>query len=162
MLAAEGQHFICPLNMGYIHYKRVILSFRGIFLPEKRVLQDMICCPSALNKFPFKRTYYSIFGKECFIIGYVICCPFRMKCLAPYTVPMGPTFCSQNSTFSGTFSASARKYIFLFKIFVVLVKDAPDDGRGGGKKNLQAAPAYIGGATFLSEQRGWVNRASKC
>ena len=95
MLTAEGQHFICPLNMGYIPYKRVILSSRGIFLPEKRVLQDMISCPSAVNKCPFRRTYYSIFGKECFIFGYIICCPFRMKCLAPYTVPLGP---SMNST----------------------------------------------------------------
>ena len=50
----------------------------------------MICCPSAVNKCPFKRTYYSIFGKECFIFGYIICCPFKMKCLAPYTVPLGP------------------------------------------------------------------------
>ena len=38
----------------------------------------------------FKRTYYSIFGKEWFIFGYIICCPFRMKGLAPYTVPLGP------------------------------------------------------------------------
>ena len=54
MLTAEGQHFICPLNMGYVPYQRVILAFRGMFLPEKRVLQDMICCPSAVNKCPFK------------------------------------------------------------------------------------------------------------
>ena len=53
----------------------------------------MICCPSAVNKCPFKRTYYSIFGKECFIFGYIICCPFRMKWLAPYTVPLGPNLC---------------------------------------------------------------------
>ena len=62
----------------------------GIFLPEKRVLQDIKSCPSAVNKCPFKRTYYFIFCKECFIFGYIICCPFRMKCLAPYTVPLGP------------------------------------------------------------------------
>ena len=90
MLTAEGQHFIFPLNMGYIPYYRVILCFRGIFLPEKRVLQDMICCPSPGNKCPFKRTYYSIFGKECLVFGNIICCPFRMKCLAPYTVPLSP------------------------------------------------------------------------
>ena len=78
MLTSEGQHFICPLNMGYIPYQRVILDFRGMFLPKKRVLQDMICCPSAVNKCPFKRTYYSIFGKECFVFGNIICCPFRM------------------------------------------------------------------------------------
>ena len=76
--------------MGYIPYQWVILAFRGIFLPEKRVLQDMICCPSAVNECPFERTYYSIFGKECFVFGNIICCPFRMKCLAPYTVPLGP------------------------------------------------------------------------
>ena len=50
----------------------------------------MICCPSAVTKCPVKRTYYSIFVKECFIFGYIICCPFRMKRLAPYTVPLGP------------------------------------------------------------------------
>ena len=92
MLTAEGQHFICPLNMGYIPYQRVILAFRGIFLPEKRVLQDMICCPSAVNKCPFKRTYYFIFGKECLVFDHIICCPFRMYCLAPYTVILGPTW----------------------------------------------------------------------
>ena len=92
MLTAEGQHFTCLLHIGYIPYKRVILSSRGIFLPEKRVLQDMICCPSAVNKCPLKRTYHSIFGKECFIFGYIICCSFRMKCLAPYTVPLGPSY----------------------------------------------------------------------
>ena len=54
MLTAEGQHFICPLNMGCIPYWRVILAFRGLFLPEKRVLQDMICCPSAVNIFLLK------------------------------------------------------------------------------------------------------------
>ena len=74
---AEGQYFICPPNIGYIPYYRVILAFRGIFLPEKRVLQDMICCPSAVNKCPFKRTYYSIFGKECLVFGYIICSPFK-------------------------------------------------------------------------------------
>ena len=61
-----------------------------MFLPEKRVLQDMIRCPSAVNKCPFKITYYSILGKECFIFGNIISCPFRMKCLTPYTVPLGP------------------------------------------------------------------------
>ena len=91
MLTAEGQHFICPLNMGYIPYQRVILAFKGIFLPEKRVLQDMICCPSAVNKCPFKRTYYFIFGNDYLVFGNIICCPFRMYCLAPYTVPLGPT-----------------------------------------------------------------------
>ena len=90
MLTAEGQHFICPLNVGYIPYQRVILAFKGIFLPEKRVLQNMICRPSAVNKCPFKRTYYFIFGKECLVCGNIICCPFRMLCLAPYTVPLGP------------------------------------------------------------------------
>ena len=74
MLTAEGQHFICPLNMGYIPYKPVILAFRGMFLPEKRVLQDMICCPSAVNKCPFKRTYNSIFGKNALylVISYAV------------------------------------------------------------------------------------------
>ena len=51
----------------------------------------MICCPSAVNKCPFKRNYYSIFGKECLVYGNIMCCPFRMYCLAPYTVPLGPT-----------------------------------------------------------------------
>ena len=91
MLTAEGQHLICSLNMEYILYKRVILAFRGLFLPEKRVLQDMICCPSADNKCPFKRIYYYIFGKECLVFGNIICCSFRMYCLAPYNVPPGPT-----------------------------------------------------------------------
>ena len=50
----------------------------------------MICCPSAVNKCPFKRNYYSIFGKECLVYGNIMCCPFRMYCLAPYTVPLGP------------------------------------------------------------------------
>ena len=54
MLTTEGQHFICPLDIGYLPYQRVILAFRGIFLTEKRVLSDMICCPSAVNKCPFK------------------------------------------------------------------------------------------------------------
>ena len=40
MLAAEGHYFVCPLNMGYILYHQVILDFRGLFLPENRVLQD--------------------------------------------------------------------------------------------------------------------------
>ena len=31
-----------------------------------------------------------MFGKECSVLGYIICCPFRMYCLAPYTVPLGP------------------------------------------------------------------------
>ena len=48
----------------------------------------MICLPSAVNKCPFKRTYYSIFSKECLVFGNIICCPFRMKCLALYTVPL--------------------------------------------------------------------------
>ena len=91
MLTADGQHFICPLNIGYILYQRVILDFRGLFLPERRVLQDMMGCPSAVNKCPFKRTYYNMFGKECFIFGNIICCTCRMYCLAPYTVPLGPT-----------------------------------------------------------------------
>ena len=60
MLTAKGQHFICPNNMGYIRYYRVILAFRGLFLLEKRVLQDMICCPFSVIKYPFKRIYYSI------------------------------------------------------------------------------------------------------
>ena len=47
MLIADGQHFICPLNMGYILYQRVILAFRCLFLPDKRVLHYMICGPSA-------------------------------------------------------------------------------------------------------------------
>ena len=64
MLPAEGQHFICPLNVGYILYYGVSLAIRGLFLPEKKVLQDMKCCPSAVNKCPFKRIYYSIFGKK--------------------------------------------------------------------------------------------------
>ena len=57
----------------------------------------MICCPSAVIKCPFKRTYYFIFGKECLVFGNIICCPFRMYCLAPYTVPLGPTKGSQKS-----------------------------------------------------------------
>ena len=81
-------------------YQGVILAFEGIFCPEKRVLQDMICCPSAVNKYSFKRTYYSIFGKECFFFGNIICCPFRMECLAPYTVPLGPTLIISKLTFS--------------------------------------------------------------
>ena len=89
MSTTEGQHFICPLKMEYISYYQGTLTFKGIFLPEKRVLQDMICCPSAVNKCSFKRTYYSIFGKECLLCGNIICCPFRMYCLAPYTVPLG-------------------------------------------------------------------------
>ena len=44
----------------------------------------MICCSSAVNKCPF--------SKECLVFGKTICCPFslkfRMKCLAPYTVPL--------------------------------------------------------------------------
>ena len=89
-----------------ILYYRVILAFKGIFLPEKSILQDKICCPSAVNKFSFKRTYYSIFGKECLIFGNIICCPFIMQCLAPYTVPLGPrqllfkkSFTRQNKPF---------------------------------------------------------------
>ena len=45
----------------------------------------------ALLKFIHK--YYSIFGKECLVFGNIICCPFRMFCLAPYTVPLGPKLC---------------------------------------------------------------------
>ena len=90
MLSAEGQHFICPLNVGYILYQGVILAFRGLILPGKTVLQDMIYCPFAVNKCPFKRPYYSIFGRECLVFGNFICCPFRMYCLDPYTVPLGP------------------------------------------------------------------------
>ena len=51
MLTAEGQHLICPPNMGYILYYRVILAFRVFFLPEKRVLQEMICFPYDVNKY---------------------------------------------------------------------------------------------------------------
>jgi hypothetical protein len=90
MLTAEGQHLICSLNIKYILYKRVILAFRGLFLPEKRVVQDLKCCPFAVNKCPFKRTYYSIFVNECLVFGNIIFPPFRMYCLAPYTVPLSP------------------------------------------------------------------------
>ena len=96
ILTGEGQHFIYPLNMGYIQYYRVILAFRGYFLSEKRELQDIICCPSALNKCPFKRIYSSIFGKECLVFGNTICCLFRMYCLAFYTVPLGPSYETEN------------------------------------------------------------------
>ena len=54
MLTAEGQHLLCSLNMEYIPYKRVILAFRGLFLSEKRVVQDLKCCPFAVNKCPLK------------------------------------------------------------------------------------------------------------
>ena len=37
----------------------------------------MICCPSAVNKCHFMRTYYSIFGKGCFVFGSIIYCPFK-------------------------------------------------------------------------------------
>ena len=53
----------------------------------------MICFPSAVKKCLFKMTYISIFGKECFVFGNIICGPFRMYCLALYTVPLGPTKC---------------------------------------------------------------------
>ena len=50
----------------------------------------MICCFSAVYQFPFKSTYYSIFGKECLVFDHIICCSFRMYCLASYTLPLGP------------------------------------------------------------------------
>ena len=50
----------------------------------------MICCPSAGNKCPFKKTYYFICGKECLVFSNIICCPLRMTFLATYTVPLGP------------------------------------------------------------------------
>ena len=77
--------------MGYIFHLRVILAFRGLFLREKKVLQDMICCFSAVTKCPSKRTFNSIFSKECLVFGNIICCPFKMHCLVPYIVPLGPT-----------------------------------------------------------------------
>ena len=55
-----------------ILYQQVILSFMGLSLPEKRLLQDMICCPSAVNKCHFKRTYDSIFGKEYMVFANII------------------------------------------------------------------------------------------
>ena len=69
LLTAEGQHFICPLSVGYI-----LIS---------ELLQDMTSCPSAVNKYPFKGTNYSIFVKECLVFGNIICCPFIMYWLAP-------------------------------------------------------------------------------
>ena len=92
MITAEGQHFICPLSIGYMLYQRVILAFRCLFLAEKRVLQDLICCPFAVNKCPFKRTYFSIISKECLVFGNIICCPFRMHCLALFSVPLDPKY----------------------------------------------------------------------
>ena len=77
MVTAEGQHFICPLNMRYIMFYRVIQAFRGLILTEKRVLQDIICCPSDVNKCPFKRTYHSIFCNECLVLSNIICCPLE-------------------------------------------------------------------------------------
>ena len=78
MVTAEGQHLICSLNIKYILYKRVILAFRGLFLPEKRVVQDLKCCPFAVNKCPFKRTYYFIFGKYCLVFGKEYVAPFQV------------------------------------------------------------------------------------
>ena len=37
----------------------------------------------------FRIIYCFIFGKECLVFGNIICSPFRMYCLAPYTVPLG-------------------------------------------------------------------------
>ena len=51
----------------------------------------MICCPSAVNKCPFKRKCYSIFSKECLVFGNNIPCPFKNYCLAPCSVPLGPS-----------------------------------------------------------------------
>ena len=47
-------------------------------LPIWNRMQDMICCPSAVKKCLFKRAYYSILGKECFVFGNIIFFPFRM------------------------------------------------------------------------------------
>ena len=116
MLTAEEQHFICPLNMGYIPYQRVIIAFKGIFLPEKRVLQDMICCPYAVNECPFKRTFYLIFGKECLVFGNFICCLFRIKCLAPYTVPLGPMPAVLLSASVERFFVSRMRDFFMDKV----------------------------------------------
>ena len=52
----------------------------------------MICCPFAVNKCPFKRTYFSIISKECLVFGNIICCPFRMHCLALFSVPLDPKY----------------------------------------------------------------------
>ena len=43
-----------------------------------------------LTKYSEFDTYYSIFGKKCLVFGNIVCCPLRMYCLAPYTVPLGP------------------------------------------------------------------------
>ena len=75
--------FYKPNNIWYLYsVKQGYFSYSGSFLPEKRVLQDLICCPSAVNKCLFKRTYYFISGKECLVFDNIICCP-------PYTVPLG-------------------------------------------------------------------------
>ena len=77
----------------------------------------MICCSSAVNKCPFKGTYYSILGKECLLFGNITCCPFRMYCLAPFTVPQGPSidrvyFCRQTWQTGSWFGGKEIKYIW--------------------------------------------------
>ena len=41
MWTAGWEHFICPSNMGYMLYLGVFLAFKGLFLPERRVLQPL-------------------------------------------------------------------------------------------------------------------------
>ena len=49
-------------RMGYILSYRVIVSFRGLYCNEKRVLQDMLCCPVLLILLKGKGTNYLVGG----------------------------------------------------------------------------------------------------
>ena len=51
LLVTFSMDFLFALNTIACVY---LLAFRGIFLPEKRILHDMICCPSVVNKYSFK------------------------------------------------------------------------------------------------------------
>ena len=71
----------------------------------------MVCCPSSVNKCPFNKTYYFVFGKEFLVFGNIIYCLFRMYCVAPYTVTLSPI--------SSLFEVSVNYYVIYRKLYRV-------------------------------------------
>ena len=80
----------------------------------------MICCPSALNKFPFNKSYYSIFGKKCLLFGNIICYPFKCN---DWLVLLSLWALVTNQTFFHNFFSPILCFFlrfFVFKFFLAI------------------------------------------
>ena len=115
-----GATYSLPNTKHSLQNKKNYVFFKGICQQERdsisyALLTWSIYCISGLSQrlggyFFQQRGYYRIlyalpllltnvllkghiipFGKECQVFGISICCPFRIYCLAPYTVPLDPT-----------------------------------------------------------------------